>query len=173
MTHPLVVVSVLVAVWVLGWGDLSASNVVSGVLVGLLVILVFPIGRVPERAGHTLRVVAAVRLLGFFVVELVRSNVAMTRDLLGARSRINAGVVVYRLRVQSDGLATFLVNVLSLSPGCMPIDLDEEQRLLYLHLTRMHERSSVLRVVARYEELVVDAFGSPAEREACRPVVPS
>lgn len=167
MTHPVVVVAVLVAVWVLGWGDLSAANVVSGVAVAALVIAVFPIGRVPENAGHTLRPVAVVQLLAYFVVEIVRSNLAMIRDLLGSRSRIQTGIVAYHLRVQSDGLATFLVNVLALSPGCMPIDLHEDERVLYLHLTRMHERDAVLRMVAHYELLTIRAFGTKDELAAC------
>lgn len=163
MTHPAVVVSVLVTIWVLGWGDLSVANVLSGIAAAALVIAVFPIGRLPERQGHTLRPLAAVHLLAFFVVELLRSNLAMIRDLLGPRHRIRTGIVAYPLRVSSDGLATFLVNVLSLSPGTMPLELSGEPRTLYLHVTRMHEREATLRTVARYEELAVRAFGSPAE----------
>lgn len=166
MTHPAVVIGVLVTIWVLGWGDLSVANVLSGIAVAGLVIAVSPIGRLPERQGHTLRPVAAVRLLAFFVVELLRSNVAMARDLLGSRSRIRTGIVGYPLRTRSDGLATFLVNVLTLTPGTMPLELvgdGDGPRVMYLHVTRGHEREAILRTVARYEELAVRAFGSPAE----------
>lgn len=164
MTHPAVVVGVLVTIWVLGWGELSVANVLSGIAVAALVVAVSPIGRVPERQGHTLRPIPALRLLAFFVVELLRSNLAMARDLLGARHRIRTGIIAYPLRVRSDGLATFLVNVLTLSPGTLPLELvDGERRVLYVHVTRMHERDETLRIVARYEELAVRTFGSPAE----------
>jgi multicomponent Na+:H+ antiporter subunit E len=171
VTNPVLVIGVLVAIWVLGWGDLSVANVLSGIAAAALVIAVFPIGRVPEGGGQGLRPLAAVHLLGYFVVELVRSNIAMTRDLLGGRGRIRTGIVAYPLRLESEGLATLLVNVLTLSPGCMPVELVDggatDGRVLYLHLTRMYERDAVLGVVARYEVLIAQAFGAPHEREAC------
>jgi multicomponent Na+:H+ antiporter subunit E len=159
-------VAALVGVWVLGWGELSLANVLSGVLVALLVLALFPLGPLPERRGHTLRPLATLHLVGFFFVELVLSNVAMTRDLLGSRSRIRTGVVAYPLRVDSVALMTFLANVVALTPGTMPIEFDDAARapkVLYLHVTRMHERSRIVAKIARYEELALRAFGSPDE----------
>jgi multicomponent Na+:H+ antiporter subunit E len=162
-------IAALVGVWVLGWGELTLANVLSGVFVALVVLALFPLGPLPERRGHTLRPLATLRLLGYFVVELVLSNVAMTRDLLGSRSRIRSGIVAYPLRVDAVGLMTFLANVLSLSPGTMPIEFDDEDgrpKVIYLHVTRMHERAEIVRKVARYEELALRAFGSPEELAA-------
>jgi multicomponent Na+:H+ antiporter subunit E len=162
-------VAALVGVWVLGWGELSLANVLSGILVSLLVLALFPLGPLPERRGHTLRPLATLHLIGFFLVELVLSNVAMTRDLLGNRSRIRTGVVAYPLRVDSVGLLTFLANVVALTPGMMPIEFDDadgQPKVIYLHVTRMHERPRIVSTVARYEELALRAFGSPDELAA-------
>ena len=156
----------LVGVWLLGWGELSIANVLSGVVVALLVLALFPLGPIPERRGHTLRPLRTLHLLVYFFVELVRSNVAMTRDLLGKRERIRTGVLAYPLRVDSVALMTFLANVLALSPGIMPIEFDDapgQPKVLYLHVTRMHERDRTVRKIARYEELALRAFGSPDE----------
>lgn len=170
VTNPVLVVSVLVLIWVLGWGELSTGNVLSGVAVATLVIAVFPIGQEPEGRGQGLRPLAALGLLGYFVAELLRSNIAMTRDVIGGRSRIRTGIVAYPLRLESEGLVTMLVNLLSLSPGCMPIEVVDRAgggQVLFIHLTRMHERDAVTAVVAQYERRIADAFGSMADREAC------
>jgi multicomponent Na+:H+ antiporter subunit E len=162
-------VAALVGVWVLCWGEVSVANVASGVLVAFLVLALFPLGPIPERRGHSLRPLATLRLLAYFVAELVGSNLAMARDLLGRRERIRTGVVAYPLRVDSVLLMTFLANVLSLTPGTMPIEFDDTAgapKVLYLHVTRMHERADIVRKVARYEELALRAFGSRAELAA-------
>jgi multicomponent Na+:H+ antiporter subunit E len=169
----IVAVTGLLAVWLLCWGEVSVANVAGGLAVSVAVLAVFPLG-IPERRGHTLRPGPIVRLLGFFLLELVGSNLAMTRDVLGGRGRIRTGVVRYALRVHSDGLLTFLANVTSLTPGTMPIDIDEEHKVLVLHVTRRQQADRVLRTVARYEELALAAFGSRAElaelaRAAARP----
>jgi multicomponent Na+:H+ antiporter subunit E len=159
-------VAALVGVWVLGWGDISVGNVASGLVVALLVLALFPLGPIAERRGHTLRPIATLRLVAYFVVELVQSNIAMARDLLGKRERIRTGVIAYPLRVDSVGLMTFLANVLSLSPGTMPIEFDDadgQPKVIYIHVTRMHQRDDTVRKIARYEELALHAFGSPAE----------
>jgi len=160
----------LVGVWVLGWGEVSLINVLGGVVVTLFVLALFPLGPMSEGTGLTFRPLATAHLVGFFVVELVLSNVSMARDLLGRRSRIRTGVVAYPLRVDSANLLTFLANVLSLSPGTMPIDVDVDPKVIYLHVTRMHNRPRIIRTVARYEELALRAFGSPANLAALREV---
>jgi multicomponent Na+:H+ antiporter subunit E len=160
-----VAVTGLLAVWILCWGELSVANVAGGLVVIVLMLAVFPLG-IPERHGHTLRPLPALHLLGFFVVDLVRSNLAMARDLLGRSGRIRPAAVRYHLRVHSNGLLTFLANVTSLSPGSMPIEIDDEHMVLVLHITRRHEAERVLRKAARYEELALHAFGSRAELAA-------
>ena len=162
-------VAVLVGVWVLGWGEVSVGNVASGLLVALLVLVLFPLGPIAASRGHTLHPLATLRLVAFFVVELVHSNIAMARDLLGKRERIRTGVIAYPLRVDSVGLMTFLANVLSLSPGTLPIefdDADDQRKVIYVHVTRMHQRDATVRKIARYEELALRAFGSPEELAA-------
>lgn len=157
----------LVVVWVLAWGDLSVANVASGVVVGVLLLATFPVGRLPDRGGRTIHVLPAVRLLGVFVVNLVVSNLAMARDILDGGRRIETGVVACPLRVDSDGIATFLANVLSLSPGTLVLEVDHGPPVLYLHVLHMRDRQRILLTVGRLEELAVATYGNPAERAAC------
>jgi multicomponent Na+:H+ antiporter subunit E len=175
MRRRIAAVAALVGVWVLGWGELSLANVLSGVLVALAVLALFPLGALPELHGQTVRPVAALHLAGYFVVELVQSNISMVRDLLGHRSRIRTGIVAYPLRVDSFALMTFLANVVSLSPGTMPIEFDDAEgqpKVVYIHITRMYERDAVVRKVARYEELAIRAFGSREQLRVLEAVAP-
>lgn len=157
----------LVVVWVFAWGDLSVANVVSGAGVGLLILAVFPIGRLPDQGGRTFRFVPAVRLVWVFLVNLVVSNVAMAREILTGGRRIEAGVVACPLRVDSDGIATFLTNVLTLSPGTLPLEVDHDPPVLYVHVLHMADREKIVATVRRLEELAVATYGNPAERSAC------
>lgn len=160
----------LVVVWVLAWGDLSPANVASGALVGLLILTVFPVGRLPERGGRTLHLGPAVRLVALFVGNLVASNVAMARDILDGGRRIRTGVIACPLRVDSDGVATFLANILTLSPGTLVIEVDHGPPVLYLHVLYMHDRARIITMVRRLEELAVATYGNPDERSACQAI---
>jgi multicomponent Na+:H+ antiporter subunit E len=164
------IVAALVVVWVFAWGDLSVANVLSGVAVGLLLLTTFPVGRLPDRGGRTLRLLPALRLVGVFLVNLVASNVAMARDILDGGRRIETGVVACPLRVDSDGIATFLTNVLTLSPGTLPLEVDHDPPVLYVHVLHMADRERIIATVRRLEELAVATYGNAAERSACEVV---
>jgi multicomponent Na+:H+ antiporter subunit E len=160
----------LVAVWVLAWGDLSVANVLSGAVVGLLVLATFPLGRLPDRGGRTLHLLPAARLVGVFLANLVASNVAMAREILTGGRRIETGVLACPLRVDSDGIASFLANVLTLSPGTLVLEVDHDPPVLYLHVLHMADRERILLTVARLEELAVATYGNPIERSACEAI---
>lgn len=158
------VVSGLVVVWVLGWGEVSVANVLSGIAVAVVALLVFPLDDLPGSGRPRIHLLPLVELVGFFLWELVVSNVAMARDLLGSRGRIRTGVIAYRMRVESDALLTSLANVAALTPGAMPIQVTKDPCTIYLHVTRMHERETTIRNLARYEALFVRSFGSDEQR---------
>ena len=158
------VVAGLVGVWVLGWGEVSVANVASGIAVAVVALAVFPLAELPGSGRPRLHLLPVLQLVGFFLWELLVSNVAMTRDLLGPRGRIRTGVIAYRLRVESDALLTSLANVAALTPGAMPIEVVKGPCTIYLHVTRVHERDKTLRNLARYEELFVRSFGTDQQR---------
>lgn len=160
----------LIVVWVLAWGKLSAANVLSGAVVGVLLLATFPVGRLPDRGGRTLRLLPAARLVAVFLANLTVSNLAMAREILTGGRRIETGILACPLRVDSDGVATFLANVLTLSPGTLVLEVDHAPPVLYLHVLHMGDRERILATVRRLEELAVDTYGSPAERAACRAV---
>ena len=148
------VAAVAAPVCLQGRGELSLANVFSGVLVA-------------RRCSRHLRSACSPSggatpcgrwrpsACSYFVVGLVLSNIAMTRDPPCNRSRIRTGVVgQYPLRVDSIGLMTFLANR-ALTPGMMPIEFDDaegEQKVIYLHVTRMHERAKTVATMVGYEE---------------------
>lgn len=159
--------AVLVAMWVLAWGDVSVANVLSGAVVAAVLLNVFPVGRLPDRRGHTVRPLQLVPLALAFVKDVLVSHVAMARDVVIGQSRITTGIVACPLRVDSDGLATFLVNLLTLTPGIMPIDVTHGPPVIYVHVLRATEKERILATVRHYETLAVRAFGSPEEVRAC------
>ena len=160
----LLVVFGLVCVWMLGWGEVSVGNALSGIAVAIVALAVFPLEELPGVGRPHVHPWPIAKLVIFFAWELLVSNVAMAQDLLGARGRMRTGVIAYPLRVQSDALLTSLANVSALTPGAMPIEGNKAPYTLFLHVTRMHERDRTERNLARYEELFVQSFGSDAER---------
>lgn len=156
----------LVAVWLLLWGEVSVANVLSGLVVAVGLLIVFPLDEV-EHVDHRFRPIAAARLVGHFVVDLVVSTVVVAKQVvLGSDTR--TAIVACPLRVQAGGLTTFLANVIALAPGTMPVHVQREPPIIYVHVLNLTSVEDVRARIAKLEELAVRALGSPAMVEAVR-----
>jgi multicomponent Na+:H+ antiporter subunit E len=160
-------VALLVALWVLLWGDISVANVVAGALVAGALLALYPMRR-QGRRGRTVRPVALVHLVGHVLVRFVVSNAVVAREIVTPGSRIRTGIVACPLRSGSSGITSFVANVLALSPGTMPVDVVADPPTLYVHVLHLRDPERTRREVATLESLAVGAFGSRADVTALR-----
>jgi len=151
--------ALLVAIWVLLWGSLTPANVLSGVAVAVLVLAILPDARFRLRRP-TVRPLPALRFAALVLVDLFRANLVVTREILSRQSSINTGVVAVPLPLCSDGLLTLIANVLSLTPGTMPIEVTRTPPVIYVHVLHLRDVEAVRHDVQHLSALAVRAFGS-------------
>ena len=148
-------VTILVALWLLAWGEVSLANVLSGIVVAGVVLVAFPPSR---RSKRQLRVHPAgtVRLLTYVIGQLVRSNVVMTRQILRRHPDVQPGVLAHRLRDPSDEAVTVMTSIIALSPGTMTVDVDPTT--IYVHFFRLHDIAAARHQLSRLEQVVAGAI---------------
>jgi multicomponent Na+:H+ antiporter subunit E len=152
----LVRIALLVGIWLALWSDLSAANVVSGVVVALAIVLVFDAG----QAGHVVvRPIHAARFLAFFVFKLVMASFVVARTVIAPRDRIHTGIVAVPLGGCSDALATLVADAISLTPGTLTLEVRPDPLTLYVHTLDVRTVEQVRRDVRTLEVLAVRAFG--------------
>jgi multicomponent Na+:H+ antiporter subunit E len=165
-------IALLVFVWLLAWGEISVANLLSGAAVAAALLVAFP----PERrTGHRARprVRGLARLAGWVAVQLVVSNVQMTREVLRRRSLAHPGVVVHHLTQPSDYVVTLMTSVICLSPGTMTVDVDADSSTIAVHFYDLRDVTEARSMLQRLERLAVAAIGphrrapdlNPAEEE--------
>lgn len=160
-------VAVLVAVWLLAWGDFSGAQVAAGLVLAAGLLLVFPPPRTatPTRAGvRPLRVVA---LVGYVLSNLVMSNLLVAREILSRGSQVRTGVIAHRLATPSDLTLTLVANIIALTPGTMTVEVTRDPAVVYVHFLLLADVDEARRTIARLEELTVAAF--PPRAPARRP----
>lgn len=149
----------LLAVWLLLWGSVTVANVGSGLLVVTLVLHIIPAARFPIRRP-TLRIVPAVQFLAWVVIDLVRANAVVTREILARQSSINTAVVAVPLPHCSAGILTIVANTVSLAPGIMAMEVTRDPGVIYVHVLHLDDADEVRRTIQHVSALVVRAFGS-------------
>ncbi|MBI5089923.1 MAG: Na+/H+ antiporter subunit E [Actinobacteria bacterium] len=157
-------IAFLTTIWVLLWGDLSVANVLTGAFVSWLLMVLNPDHRWDGGTRSLLRPVAIAELVAYLVVQLVRSNLLVLREIVRRRSRVRTAIVGCHLNVPSDRIMTFMANVLSLSPGTIPVELRSDPPRLLIHVFDLRDPVELRRSVAHLERLLVEAFGTAEER---------
>ena len=146
----------LAVIWVLLWGTASPANVLSGLLVGGLLVLAIPELRV---GGGRLRPrpIAIARLAIYFLGVTVRANGELIREVF-VPSRLHPGVVDVALPDCSDEVLTLVTNLLALAPGTLPIEPDAESMTISIHVLRLTDAEQVRRDVLHLTDLVTRAI---------------
>jgi multicomponent Na+:H+ antiporter subunit E len=151
-------VVLLMALWLLAWGEISVANVVSGAAVITVLLLAFPPG---ATTRVRMSIPAAARLAGYVVVQLVSSNILMTWEILRRHPTVRPGVLAHRLRSPNDYVVTLMTSIIALSPGTMTVDIDQASTTIYVHFLFLNDVDAARASLERLERLVSRAIGSP------------
>ncbi|HYH33165.1 MAG TPA: Na+/H+ antiporter subunit E [Pseudonocardia sp.] len=154
----------LTLVWVLLWGTFTPASVVGGVVVAVLVTALF---RLPlSRERLPLRPLPLLGLLCFLAYDLVVSGAEVSWQVLRHGPRARAAVIAVPLLSSSDRVVTVMANALSLSPGTMALQIDQDHDVWYVYALGPRDEAGV--EVARRRTLdmqrrVLAALGTRAE----------
>ena len=106
--------------------------------------------------------------VGVFLRELLTANVDVARRVLSPSMPIEPDVVVVPLRVQTDLAITTIANSITLTPGTLTMDYDDETNTLYVHGITGKNRQAVLDPIRTWEDYALVIFDE--ERKPGDPV---
>lgn len=122
----------LTAVWVLLWGDLSAANVLGGLVVAVAVTWALPMPAIDFRGRvHPL---AFGYLLYRFVVDIVVASAQVVWAALRPGRLPHGAVLAVHLRSHSDLYLTLTADLCSLVPGSIVVEAHRAAGMLYVHV---------------------------------------
>lgn len=157
----LLTVAWLTIVWVGLWEDPTWANVVGGALAGGTVTLLIPDR--PREAVHGFRPLAFLRLALHFSWELIAASAILAWEVLTPRNRINAAVLAVPLHSRSPRIVTLVANMVSLTPGTLTLEVEENTMTLVIHVLHLESVEESRRSVRYLEQLALAAF--PPVRE--------
>ena len=154
----------LMLVWVLLWGKASPANIIGGFAVALVVTVLLPLPAVPvEGKVHPL---SLLRLILVVAYELVLSSLQVAWLAIKPGPPPRSAVLRAGLAIKSDLVLALAVNIITLIPGSMVLEIDQERRLIYVHVIDVGSETTVARFyrqVAQMERLLVAAFERDAD----------
>lgn len=160
-------ISVLLAlagVWVMLWGNYSAANAFSGLVVAVVITSLLPMPPVPVQGRvHPLSVLRLVIRVAWY---LVVSSIQVSWLAIRPGPPPPSGVLRAQVSIKSDLVLVFAVNIVSMIPGSIVLEIDQVRRMFYCHVIDVGSEQSIARFyrqVAEIEELLVAAYERDAD----------
>lgn len=141
-----------------------AEEFLIGLAVGLPIAFVFRRFYAEEFAlAGTLRVIPYVFIyLIIFIKDLLVANIDVTYRVLAPSMPIEPDVVAVPLRVESDAAITTIANSITLTPGTLTMDYDDETNTLYVHGITGSDREAVVAPIYTWEDYALVIFDEKA-----------
>ncbi|MGI9510845.1 MAG: Na+/H+ antiporter subunit E [Geminicoccaceae bacterium] len=144
-----------------GWAALfSAFNLPSlatGFAVGYAILwLLSPLF---ADSRYCQRLFSLVRLVAFFLRELLVSSLQVAWDVITPSHRSRPGIVAVPIDAKTDFEIATLANLVSLTPGTLSLDVDSDRRTLYVHAMFVDDPENIRREIKQgMERRVLEAL---------------
>jgi multicomponent K+:H+ antiporter subunit E len=149
----------LTGMWLLLQQGLSFGQLLLGLVLATLMTLGF--ARVRPVHPRLRRPLAALRLLGRVVVDILRSNLAVARIVLGLTGQHgwHSGFVEVPLTVRDPHALATLAAIMTATPGTVWADLSPDNSVLTIHVLDLRDPEGMRDIIRnRYESLLQEIF---------------
>jgi multicomponent Na+:H+ antiporter subunit E len=121
----------LALAWAAVRGNFNLANLSLGFLMGYVLLWITRRGQAPSTYHQ--RVFRFLSFLGFYLWELLLSNLRVARDVLFPGRFMRPGVIAVPLECRTDTEIALLSNLITLTPGTLSVDVSTDRKVLYIH----------------------------------------
>lgn len=145
----------LALIWIAVSGDFSGSGLLTGFVLGYI-ILAITLREVPAFAAYVRRVPKIILFAGYFLRELIRSNLRVAWDVVTPTHYMKPAVIAVPLDARTEGEIVLVANLISLTPGTLTLDVSSDRRVLYIHVMYLDDLEQVRADIKRFEARVLE-----------------
>jgi len=146
----------LFAMWVLLTG-FSPGHILLGAAIAVLVsrvMLTLDVEKPRVRFGK-----AMVKLAGIVLVDIVRSNIAVSRIVLFQRRERRSGFIQVPIELRNPYALAALAVIITATPGTLWVQHDARNKLILIHVLDLVDPSIWIdQIKNRYEKLLLEIF---------------
>ena len=136
---------ILAVLWALLSGDISQYSLMTGFVLGYLVLGMMATQATEKSYFKKVRQTLACALE--FLKELALSTYRVAYDILTPTHYMKPGVIAFPLEAKTDAEITMLANVITLTPGTLSLDVSEDRKTLYIHAMYIDDPDALRREI--------------------------
>jgi multicomponent Na+:H+ antiporter subunit E len=108
------------------------------------------------------RLYGSLRFAVFYLSEILMSNLRIAGDILRGRPRIKPGIVAVKVNHLSPRSTAVVANLITMTPGTLSLDIEEDGSYLYVHCLYLEEPEKVRLALQRDYVDTIASLQAPA-----------
>jgi multicomponent Na+:H+ antiporter subunit E len=150
----------LALAWAALQGEFSFRTLMTGQLLGYLILLALARGGVLNPSRYIGRVHRVVGLAAFFLWELMKANLRLALDVATPRFHMRPGIIALPLDVTQDDQILLLSMLINTTPGSVALDVSPDRKTLYVHVMYMDTPDAAREEIKKgFERRVLSVLG--------------
>ncbi len=138
-------------------GQLNLSGFLAGFIIGYLALWITRPLYEPTR--YFVKVSKIVQLTGYFIWQLIVSNLRVLWDVITPGHISKPGIIGVPLDAKSDFEIMLVANLISLTPGTLSLDISADRKILYVHVMFLDDVDAMrLQIKEGIEQKVLEAI---------------
>ena len=139
------------------------QEVITGIVIALLISLLaghFLVVNQTSR-GVLRRLLYLVIYIFRFLWELIKANLNVAYLVIHPKLPIRPGIVKIKTKLTKDSALTLLGNSITLTPGTMTVDINEDKKELYIHwiyVKEVQEDKATQEISQNFERILTEIF---------------
>jgi multicomponent Na+:H+ antiporter subunit E len=139
------------------------QEVITGIVIALLISLLaghFLVVNQTSR-GVLRRLLYLVIYIFRFLWELIKANLNVAYLVIHPKLPIKPGIVKIKTKLTKDSALTLLGNSITLTPGTMTVDINEDKKELYIHwiyVKEVQEEKATQEISQNFERILTEIF---------------
>lgn len=127
----------LALAWAALQGDFSLWTLVTGHVLGYLILLALVRGGVLGTSPYVGRVHRVAGLAAYFFYELLKANIRLALDVATPSFHMKPGIIAVPLDATQDSQILLLSMLINTTPGSVALDVSPDRKTLYVHVMYM------------------------------------
>ncbi len=150
----------LALAWAALQGEFSLWTLVTGQVLGYLILAVLVHGGVLEPSRYFGRAHRTAGLAAFFLWDLLKANLRLAVDVATPRYQMRPGIIALPLDATEDDQILLLSMLINTTPGSVALDVSPDRKTLYVHVMYMDTPDAARRAIKEgFERRVLDVLG--------------
>lgn len=157
LPHPIISIFLLI-MWLLLYQSLALGHLILGAVLGVAGGLVLSLLDIPPQTVRRFRAIVKLTLL--VLSDMIRSNIAVGRIILGGQGReITSGFMTIPLTLRAPYGHVALATLITFIPGTLWVNFDSSQGELTIHVLELLDEDELRSMIKeRYEVLLLEIY---------------